>query len=174
MPEKASPTQSTEGERISRRRMIWGGLAVGAFAGLGAIRQPILAAGNNGSSDQPTPWFHEAYAKVTGGRPVEARLVKINLPQVAENGNMVPFALEVESPMTASDHVRSITILSPLNPQAFIASFEFSPASGAARVQGRMRLAKTQDVLIIAELSNGQLVSGSRRVEVIVSGCGTG
>ncbi len=182
MPKRGSPPQSADtpvsgGAPGTRRRFMLGGLAAAASYGLGGGVGYVSAGGSGvATADQPTPWFHDAFEKVTRGRPVEtkSKLVKFDIPGLAENGNMVPYSLLVDSPMTDVDNVRSITVLSPLNPQAFIASFEFSKASGVARVQGRLRLAKTQDVLVIVEFGNGQLVSASRRVEVHVGGCGTG
>jgi sulfur-oxidizing protein SoxY len=58
------------------------------------------------------------------------------------------------------------------NPQVDVASFYFSPASGKASVASRMRLAKTQDVLGLAELSDGRFLMGKRTVKVTIGGCG--
>lgn len=156
-----------------RRAVLGGALAVAAGAAIGWVAgtPAALAAA---LPDPPSIWFREALAKLVGDRKVEARLVKIEMPELAENGNMVPFTMSVDSPMTPDNYVRTVTILSPANPQPVIAAFELFPASGVARISGRLRLAKTQDVLVIAELSSGQLVSGTRRVDVTVGGCGVG
>ena len=93
-------------------------------------------------------------------------------PEVAENGNMVPFTVSVESPMTPDNYVKTLTILSTGNPQPVIARFHLSPASGRALVSGRLRLARTQDVIAIAELSNGTLIKAITKAAVTVGGCG--
>jgi sulfur-oxidizing protein SoxY len=84
----------------------------------------------------------------------------------------VPLALAVASPMTAESHVKAIHLLSTANPRAAVATFRFTLLSGKARVTSRMRLAKTQDVVAIAELSDGTFLMGTRRVDVKVGGCG--
>lgn len=146
------------------------GLKTAEAAGAGAVGGPAGAP----AADQPTAWFREAHARIVGDRSVARERIKLELPDRAENGNMVPFTVSVESPMTVEDHVRTITILSPLNPHAVIATFELTPVSGIAKVAGRLRLARSQEVIVLAETSTGRLFGGSRKVEVVVGGCGTG
>ena len=57
--------------------------------------------------------------------------------------------------MTAENHVKAIHLLSTANPRARVATFRFTLLSGKARVTSRMRLAKTQEVVAVAELSDG-------------------
>jgi len=77
----------------------------------------------------------------------------------------------VDSPMTAADHVRSITLLSSRNPRPLMATFHLSPASGRAQVATRVRLAGSQRVLALAQLSDGSWWSGGAEVEVTESAC---
>ncbi len=104
--------------------------------------------------------------------PVVGEPMALELPELAENGNVVPYSLAVESPMTDTDYVRTLYLLSTSNPQALVAKFHLIPATGKATVSGRMRLAKTQDVVGIAEISTGQIVVAVRKVEVTIGGCG--
>ncbi len=104
--------------------------------------------------------------------PVLDGPLTIELPELAENGNVVPYTLAVESPMTDADYVRTLHLLSSANPQAAVAKFHLIPATGKASVSGRMRLAKTQDVVAVAELFTGQLLVAVRKVEVTIGGCG--
>lgn len=116
--------------------------------------------------------FDEAFkALLSGATPVEGKVV-LELPETAENGNFVPVTITVDSPMTAEDHVKAIYLLSSGNPAARVAAFHLSPLNGLARVQSRMRLAKTQDVVALAELSNGTLAIASTQVKVTIGGCG--
>ena len=92
--------------------------------------------------------------------------------EIAENGNTVPFSVSAESPMTEADHVKALHIISTGNPQADIAVFTFSPQSGKAGVSSRMRLAKTQEIIVVAELSDGKFLIGKRTVKVTIGGCG--
>ena len=81
--------------------------------------------------------------------PVEERMT-LAMPEDAENGNIVPYTIAVESPMTETEHITRVHLLSTQNPQASVATFHFTPLSGKAQVSGRMRLAKTQEVVAVA------------------------
>lgn len=124
--------------------------------------------------DEVTAQFTAAYAKLVGDRKVPEEQVKLTLPEIAENGNMVPFTIHVDSPMTDVDYVKTITILSTGNPQPVIGTFHLSPVSGRALVGGRLRLARTQDLVVIAELNSGALVCARGNVKVTIGGCGSG
>ena len=108
--------------------------------------------------------WEQAVKKVLGdAKPIEGKLT-IDLPEIAENGNTVPFTISVDSPMSEADHVKVIHVLATANPQPGVAVFRFSPLSGKAMVASRMRLARTQDVIGIAELSDGRfLMSQAQR-----------
>lgn len=115
--------------------------------------------------------FAEAYAALLAdGTPLEGKIT-LELPEVAENGNFVPLTVTVDSPMTPQDYVKTIHILSTSNPVARIASFHLSPVNGIARVQSRIRLAKSQDVLALAHFSNGLVAVGTALVKVTIGGC---
>lgn len=117
--------------------------------------------------------FDETYAKLTGGRTLEEVAgFTLDMPEQAENGNMVLFKLNADSPMSEAEHVKAFHLLSTQNPQAHVATFRLTPASGKAAVNGRMRLAKTQDVVALAEYSDGRLAMTRRKVEVTIGGCG--
>jgi sulfur-oxidizing protein SoxY len=96
----------------------------------------------------------------------------LELPEIAENGNTVPFTITVDSPMTDKDHVKAIHIIATSNPQPGVATFRLSPISGKAAVASRMRLQRTQDVIGIAELSDGRFLMTKRPVKVTIGGCG--
>ena len=124
------------------------------------------------AGDDKSPGFDEALKKITGdAKPIESKIA-LELPEIAENGNTVPFNVAVDSPMTEKDYVKAIHVLSTGNPQALVATFHLTPASGKAAVSSRMRLAKTQDIYALAELSDGKVLLGKRTVKVTIGGCG--
>lgn len=129
----------------------------------GALR-PLLAAER--SAD-----FNAAYKALTkGAEPIEEK-IKLEIDPYVENGAMVFYRLSVDHPMTADDHVARVHLLSTENPFAHVARFHFTPMSGRAAIAGRMRLAKTQDVVAIAELTDERLVIAKRYVQVAIGGC---
>jgi sulfur-oxidizing protein SoxY len=141
-----------------------------------AVVQVLAAIGAAGAlpfSAQATPdAVAEALRKRFGDRPLTAGPLRIDLPDVAENGQAVPFGVEADSPMTAADHVKAIHVFAEKNPLPNVASFYFSPSNGKASVGIRMRLAETQVVVAVAETSTGALWRAEKLVKVTVGGCG--
>lgn len=115
--------------------------------------------------------MQDAVRKVTGGAPVRSGKVKLDVPPLIDNGNAVPLSVAVESPMTPSDHVKSIHVVTERNPLPNVVSVHLGPRAGRARFATRVRLADTQTVLAIAELSDGSFWSDSVHVVVTLSAC---
>ncbi len=143
----------------TRRDLIFG-------AGSAAL---ALAAGPAEATPQEAA---DAIAKFTGGAATAPGPIKIDLPEIAENGNTVPLGIVVDSPMTADDHVSDILVVAPANPQPRIVTFHLTPMSGRADVATRIRLAATEDVVVIAKTSKGQFLTAQKTVKVTVGGCG--
>ncbi len=95
----------------------------------------------------------------------------LTIPQLAENGLSVYTTVAVDSPMTAEDHVRAIHILSEKNPIARLATFHLGPRAGVAEVSTNIRLAASQEVVALAELSDGTFWRDSREVVVPLAAC---
>jgi sulfur-oxidizing protein SoxY len=115
--------------------------------------------------------MQEAIQKVVGPARVSPGRVKLDLPPLVENGNTVPLAVSVESPMTVVDHVKAIHVFNEKNPQPDVVSFRLGPRAGRASVATRIRLADTQTVVAIAELSDGSFWSARASVVVTLAAC---
>jgi len=113
----------------------------------------------------------EAIRKVVGNAQVRHGKVKLDLPPLIDNGNTVPLSVEVESPMTAADHVRAIHIFTERNPQPYVLTAHLGPRAGRARIATRARIADTGTVTAIAQMSDGSFWSDSVRVIVTLSAC---
>jgi sulfur-oxidizing protein SoxY len=96
----------------------------------------------------------------------------LDLPEIAENGNAVKVTFDIDSPMTADNHVKAVHILADGNPEPDVATFNFSPAMGACYATTRMRLSKTQNVHVVAAFSDGSFSKASAAVKVTIGGCG--
>lgn len=103
-------------------------------------------------------------------KPVDGRIT-LDMPDLAENGAVVPVHITVQSPMTEADHVRAIHLLAEENPWPTIASLRLTPESGKADVRFRVRLARTQNVYAFAEMSDDRIFRAVRRVNVTIGGC---
>jgi len=111
-------------------------------------------------------------AKFTAGKPAEDGRISIDLPEIAENGNTVPLSIVVDSPMNADDYVSDILVISDRNPFPGVAKFHLTPLSGRAEAATRIRLAATENVIVLAKTSTGKLYIARKLVKVTVGGCG--
>jgi sulfur-oxidizing protein SoxY len=116
----------------------------------------------------------DAIAKATGRRTPEPRGIRLELPELAENGFSVPLSVTVDSPMTEADHVRTITIVSEKNPAPQIARFAIGPRAGRAFIRCHIRHADTQRIAAVAETSTGRFLIGAADVIVTISACTDG
>ena len=103
-----------------------------------------------------------------GGRAVTEGRVRLEIAELVENGNAVPIRVSVDSsPMTEADHVQEIVVFNEKNPLRDVVRFSFSPASGRAQADTRIRLATSQQLVALARMSDGS--QWSHRVEVVVT-----
>jgi predicted secreted protein len=97
--------------------------------------------------------------------------ITLRLPPIAENGNTVPLSVSVESPMTAADHVKAVHLFADKNPTPDLATFRMTPAMGRASADTRIRLGQTQDLIAVAETSDGKVFIARAEVKVTIGGC---
>ena len=162
-----------EGTSLTRREMLsaLGALGVAAAAGggvsLAAAPAAAQALGANETVDT-------GLARVFGGRPMKdgTSLIKLDVPLIAENGAVVPVAIEVNSPMTPQSYVKSIYVVADRNRIPIVARVALSPEAGKAFMGANIRLGETGDVRAIIEQSDGTLWQIKREVKVTVGGCG--
>jgi sulfur-oxidizing protein SoxY len=110
--------------------------------------------------------------KLYGDKKFDSGKIKLDVPKIAENGLVVPVNVEVDSPMTAQDYVKAVHVFAEGNPLPGVVSYRFTPACGKASASTRMRLAQTQNVVCVAEMSNGALFMTKEEVKVTIGGCG--
>lgn len=143
----------------TRRDFVIGTLGAAAAMGLGSAAHATPEAAQ------------EAMRKVTGGAPVRQGRVKLDLPPLIDNGNAVALGVSVESPMTPAEHVKAIHVFAEKNPLPNVVSVYLGPRAGRAKILTRVRLADTQTVTAIAQLSDGSFWSDSVDVVVTLAAC---
>ncbi|CAA9358274.1 MAG: Sulfur oxidation protein SoxY [uncultured Microvirga sp.] len=137
---------------------------VGAGAAMAALQAGAAIAA------APTP-FEDAIRGVVGEGAPETGRVKLDIPSLSENGNSVAVTVTVESPMTTADHVRAIYLFSEKNPFPDVARFHLNPRMGRAEVSTTIRLATSQRVAALAEMSDGSFFRDEKDVIVTLSAC---
>lgn len=113
-----------------------------------------------------------AVSKLGGSAMAGSGKITIDLPEIAENGATVPITITVDSPMTAADHVKQIHVFAEKNPSPEVISFNLTPSNGKAQVGSRVRLSKTQNVVVAAVMSDGSVHTNQKEVKVTIGGCG--
>ena len=111
-------------------------------------------------------------AKFTGGKAATQGKITIELPEIAENGNTVPLTVSVDAPMTAENYVSDVLVVSEGNPNPGVVTFHFTPLSGKAEASTRIRLADTQNIVVVAKTSGGKFYTAQKLVKVTIGGCG--
>lgn len=117
------------------------------------------------------PEAMEAIAKIVGSSPIRDGRVKLIIPPLVESGNLVVLKLSIESPMTANDYVKAVHVIAEGNPLPNIFTAYFTPRSGRAELTTRVRLADSQRVWAIAQMSDGSFWQGYADTLVTLSAC---
>lgn len=107
----------------------------------------------------------DAIAEFTGGAALADAGVELTAPEIAENGNTVPISVSAPG-------ATAIMVLAAGNPTPGVATFNFGPLAASQSASTRMRLAGTQDVIVIAQLADGSFARSAKTVKVTIGGCG--
>lgn len=157
-------THDDDMPRATRRRFLVETAALAGAAGIGLSLTPVPASATPAS-------MRAAIKKVVGEAPLKKGKLKIDLPPLIENGNAVPLVLSCDSPMTAEDHVKAMHVFTEKNPQPNVISIQLGPRAGRASVSTRIRLADSQKVVAIAQMSDGSFWSEEIEVVVTLAAC---
>ena len=150
--------------RATRREI----LKAGSAAAIGAA----LPVGAHAQAPSPAPNQMQAVIRQTFGEaPIRAGKVTLDLPPLVESGNVVPIAVTVDSPMTKDNYVKAIHVFNEKNPQPNVISVQLGPRSGKAHIATRIRLASSQKLMAIAEMSDGSCWSDTQEVVVTLAAC---
>jgi sulfur-oxidizing protein SoxY len=148
---------------LSRRDVMAGTATVAVAAGAGlSVGAPALAGPQQ---------MADAMKQVLGGAALKSGRVKVSIPEVTENGNSMPLKMVVESPMTQADHVKALHVFSEKNPVAYIVRLGLGPRAGRAEVNTSIRVADTQRITVVAEMSDGSFWSGHADTDVVGPAC---
>ena len=144
--------------KITRRDAMAGGLAA---LGASALPAPAAALGQMDTA------IRNAFGEAT----IRKGRVMLELPPLVENGNTVPMTVAVDSPMTKDNYVKAIHVFNDKNPQPNVVSVQLGPRAGKAAIATRIRLAGTQKLMAIAEMSDGTYWADTQEVIVTLAAC---
>jgi len=158
-----------EGFPVTRRLVLRGAVSV-ALAGLGVASFDVLPALAAANDKYPEDAFkqkdNKEAIKLLYGGPIEpSDKIKLDAPEIAENGAVVPISVS-----TSLADVSSIAFVVPENPNVLAAYYKI-PQGTLPNIANRLKMAKTSTVTVIVE-SGGKLFSSTKEVKVTVGGCG--
>ncbi len=110
--------------------------------------------------------------EITKGKGAKELDIFLDLPEIAENGNQVKVNFEIESEMTKANYIKNVYILADGNPAPDVAKFSFTPDMGMCSATTRIRLSKTQNVVLVAENNKNEYFMTKSKVKVTIGGCG--
>ena len=156
---------------MKRRNFLKSICAVSAVA---AVTTPsVLLAKGAAPKGANAITYDTAVAAITGGKKVtDSTKVSLTVPEIAENGAVVPVKVNVESPMTEADYVKAIHILTTKNGNARCADVMLTPMNGKGYFATRVKLGKSQEIVALAEMSDGSFLRAAKPVKVTIGGCG--
>ncbi len=152
-------TSSQTPEAKTRRAVLASGVGLGAWVVLGTS---AFAASDD---------LAAAISSYAGGAAVREGKVKFEIAELVDNGNVVPITVTVDSPMTADNYVRAIAVFNEKNPQRDVVKFTLGARAGKTSVTTRIRLATTQKLVAVAQLSDGSFWSHTVDVIVTLAAC---
>lgn len=138
---------------------------------LAAIATVIASRQATATPESAREWLAGLAPGLKGGTPLDGK-ISLKIPEIAENGMAVPITVSVESEMTEGSYVKALYIAADGNPNPPVAIYEFSPLAGRAEVALRVKLSHSQNLIAVAEMSDGTLYRASREIKVTTGGCG--
>ena len=138
---------------------------------IGSVGIGLISAVPVGSASATPAMLEEAIRNVLGESNLQKGKITLDVPPLVENGNAVPVTIIVDSPMTEADHVKAIHVFNEKNPQPHVISVALGPRAGKASVATRIKLADTQRIVGIAEMSDGSFWTGEANVIVTIAAC---
>ena len=161
-----APAECSVPDQPAWSRRAW---VAGSGVLLLASAAPARAASAPDLRDSPA--LRGARERFAQGAPVREGRVQVELPEMVENGNAVPVAMTIDSPMSTADHVVAMALFTGRNPLPEVAEFRLGPRAGRARVATRIRLATSQKVVAAARLSDGSVWTRTTDVLVTLAAC---
>lgn len=143
---------------LTRRRVVLASTSLTALT----LMNPVLA-----NTDE----LAHAVSAYAAGKKVTEGKVKLDIAELVDNGNVVPITVSVNSPMTAASHVKAIAVFNEKNPQREVVKFDLGPRYGKAEVSTRIRLATTQKLVAVAQMSDDTFWSHTVEVIVTIAAC---
>ena len=158
-------------KKMKRRNFL---KTMAATAPLAMVSTPVLLSAKDAKPKGPNAMdIKTAVKTVTGGKGAkDSKKIKLTVPEIAENGAVVPVKVEVDHPMEPNNYVKGIHVYATQNSNVRCADVALTPMNGRGYFATRVKLAKSQNVMALVELSDGTFIKAEKPVKVTIGGCG--
>lgn len=160
-----------QNEAITRRGFFRTAGVVGAVVATGGFLGSPLRMAQASDAPAASVDMDGLVAKHMGEGSITMEKVSLNVPATAENAALVRMPIVVDHPMEEGDFIQTVGLFVDNNPKPFIAQFDFTPESGKAAVEFRVRMAGPSNVRIIAKSNTGKLYGLVKKIQVAAGGC---
>jgi len=130
------------------------GLCAGAWAEI-----------KSGDNPEASPVWQKVRASLFQARPIVTAsddVIAFEVPRRAEDAAIVPIAIKTRFPQTPARHISKVYLIIDNNPSPISAIFQFTPLSGRADIETRVRIDEYTHIRAIAETNDGQLYMATR------------
>ncbi len=133
------------------------------------------AAANEKAEPDParSPYWESIRQLMFGDRVINADdrdVIRVYLNLRADDASTVPVAVKSQIDQTEKDYIKSIYLIVERNPSPTAGVFHFTPSSGRAQVETRLRFEDFSFVRAVAEMNDGKLYMSQRWVKA-AGGC---
>ena len=144
-------------------------LLAGALGAAGAARAEI----QSGDNPEASPVWQKVRASLFQSRPIAAAtddVISLEAPTRAEDAAIVPIAIKTRLSQSAARRIDKVYLIIDNNPSPISAIFQFTPLSGRADIETRVRIDEYTHVRAIAETNDGKLYMSTRFLKA-AGGC---
>ncbi len=152
---------------IDRRKLMVTGTAL-VTATLWGTPRSAVAEIKSGENPEASAIWQKVRASLFENRPIANAgddILALDAPNRAEDAAVVPIAMRARLPHTAASHVAKLYLVIDSNPSPISAIFSFTPQSGRADIETRVRVDEYSFVRAIAETNDGRLLMRTRFVK---------
>ena len=126
-----------------------------------------------GENPEASAIWQKVRASLFQSRPITAatdEVISLEAPTRADDAAVVPIAIRTRLPQAGGRRIDKVYLIIDNNPSPISAIFQFTPLSGRADIETRVRIDEYTHVRAIAETSDGQLFMATRFLKA-AGGC---
>ncbi len=164
LPFRALRFQALRFQALLFRTLLGAPLAF-ALLGVGAGARAEIKSGDN---PEASPVWQKVRVGLFQARPIATAtddLISLEVPVRAEDAAIVPIAIKTRLAQTPARYIDKVWLIIDNNPSPVSAVFNFTPASGRADIETRVRIDEYSHVRAIAETNDGRLHMTTRFVK---------